>query len=40
VPVRVEGVGVVAVATVSGLPSADDHDLVVEGITALGLLVG
>lgn len=40
VPIRVEGVGVVAVATVSGLPSADDHDLVVEGIAALGLLVG
>ncbi len=35
VPVRVEGVGVVAVATVSGLPSADDHDLVVDGIRSL-----
>lgn len=29
VPVRVEGVGVVAVVTVSGLSSEDDHDLVV-----------
>nr|WP_314844034.1 heme-degrading domain-containing protein [uncultured Microbacterium sp.] len=38
VPVRVAGVGVVAIATVSGLPSADDHDLVVESIRALGLL--
>lgn len=38
VPIRVDGVGVVAVATVSGLPSSDDHDLVVEGITGLGLL--
>lgn len=39
VPIRVNGVGVVAVATVSGLPSANDHDLVVEGIRALRLLV-
>lgn len=39
VPIRVNGVGVVAVVTVSGLPSADDHDLVVEGIRALRLLV-
>lgn len=38
VPIRVDGVGVVAVATVSGLPSSDDHDLVVEGITGLGLV--
>lgn len=35
VPIRVDGVGVIAVATVSGLPSADDHDLVVEGIRSL-----
>lgn len=40
VPIRVAGVGVVAVATVSGLPSADDHDLVVEGIRGLQLLAG
>ncbi|MFC8921970.1 heme-degrading domain-containing protein [Cellulosimicrobium sp. NPDC057127] len=31
-PVRVEGVGVVGVATVSGLPQADDHALVVEAL--------
>ncbi|MEV7609888.1 heme-binding protein [Microbacterium sp. NPDC089320] len=35
VPIRVDGVGVIAVATVSGLPSVDDHDLVVEGIRSL-----
>lgn len=40
VPLRVDGVGVVAVATVSGLPSADDHDLVVDSIRNLGSLVG
>lgn len=34
VPVRVEGVGVVAVATVSGLPQAEDHALVVEAMEA------
>ena len=32
VPVRVAGVGVVAVATVSGLPQLDDHALVVKAI--------
>lgn len=32
VPVRVRGVGVVAVATVSGLPSADDHAVVVQAL--------
>ncbi len=32
VPIRVEGVGMVAVATVSGLPQVDDHRLVVRGI--------
>lgn len=35
VPLRVAGVGTVAVATVSGLPQADDHALVVRGIKAL-----
>ena len=38
VPVRVEGVGVVAVATLSGLASDDDHDTVVDGILALEAL--
>jgi uncharacterized protein (UPF0303 family) len=31
-PVRVAGVGVVGVVTVSGLPQADDHALVVEAL--------
>ena len=35
VPLRVAGTGIVAVATVSGLPSVEDHRLVVEAITAL-----
>lgn len=35
VPICVVGVGMVAVATVSGLPSRDDHALVVRGIEAL-----
>lgn len=35
VPIRVKGVGVVAVATVSGLPSADDHDTVVQALKEL-----
>lgn len=35
VPVKVEGVGVVAVATISGLPQVEDHKLVVQGIRAL-----
>jgi uncharacterized protein (UPF0303 family) len=35
VPIRVAGVGVVAVATVSGLPQLEDHKLVVQGIKAL-----
>ena len=35
VPIRVRGVGMVAVATVSGLPQRDDHALVVRGLEAL-----
>ncbi|MBL4929388.1 heme-degrading domain-containing protein [Fuscibacter oryzae] len=35
VPIRVAGAGVVAVATVSGLPSRDDHDLVVRALAKL-----
>jgi uncharacterized protein (UPF0303 family) len=31
-PIRVTGVGIVAVVTVSGLPQRDDHDLVVEAL--------
>jgi uncharacterized protein (UPF0303 family) len=31
-PISVRGAGIVAVATVSGLPQIDDHDLVVAGI--------
>jgi uncharacterized protein (UPF0303 family) len=34
VPIRVRGVGVVAVATVSGLPQVEDHKLVVKAIRA------
>lgn len=35
VPLRVKGAGIVAVATVSGLPQVEDHKLVVAGIEAL-----
>ena len=34
-PIRVQGVGIVGVVTVSGLPEADDHALAVEGLRAL-----
>ncbi len=33
-PIRVEGVGIVGVVTVSGLPQADDHALAVEALRA------
>lgn len=35
VPIRVEGVGVVACLTVSGLPQVEDHRLAVRGLLAL-----
>jgi uncharacterized protein (UPF0303 family) len=35
VPIRVEGAGIVAVATVSGLPDVEDHAMVVQAIAAL-----
>lgn len=35
VPIKVAGVGIVAVATVSGLPQRDDHALVVRGLETL-----
>jgi uncharacterized protein (UPF0303 family) len=34
-PIRVKGVGIVAAATVSGLPQEDDHALVVEALRQL-----
>src|SRR3954465_9656644 len=34
-PVRIRNVGIVAVVTVSGLPQAEDHALVVEALTRL-----
>jgi uncharacterized protein (UPF0303 family) len=40
VPVRVAGVGLVAVATVSGLPQLDDHRLVVRALEALHARLG
>ena len=35
VPIRVAGMGVVAVATASGLPQVEDHKLVIRGLKAL-----
>jgi uncharacterized protein (UPF0303 family) len=35
VPIIVAGVGVVGVATVSGLPQRDDHEMVVAALAAL-----
>ena len=35
VPIHVKGTGMVAVATVSGLPQLEDHRLVVRGLKAL-----
>lgn len=35
VPIRVNGAGVVAVATVSGLPQVEDHKLVIRGLRLL-----
>jgi uncharacterized protein (UPF0303 family) len=35
VPIKVDGVGVVACATVSGLPQAEDHALVVQALQNL-----
>lgn len=40
VPLRVAGAGVVAVATVSGLPQAEDHAMVVAAIRALQAELG
>ena len=36
VPVRVTGTGIVAVATVSGLPDTEDHAMVIRALRSLG----